>query len=279
MRSFVKKRQIIIFFALTFVISWYPWYTGGHGFKAAGPSYAGLIVVALVGGWAGIKEALRRLLRWRVGAKWWAVALLGPLAFTLVAIGIHVQSGGEAPNFLSWKQEPHMVLVLVLILISPMGGAGGEEPFGWRGYALPRLQAKWGRWGPLLASLIIGIVWAVWHLPEFYNPASTQYALGWSGFVPLIISEIANSIIMTWLYFKTGGSVLVAGVIWHLAIDTFGSTMLVDFTVSGMLAGDVVPAADLALIAMQTAVMSVVALVLVAVTRGQLGRVKVAAPF
>lgn len=279
MRSFVKKRQIVIFFALTFVISWYPWYTGGHGFKAAGPSYAGLIVVALVGGWAGIKEALRRLLRWRVGAKWWAVALLGPLAITLVAIGIHVQSGGEAPNFLSWKQEPHMVLVLVLILISPMGGAGGEEPFGWRGYAQPRLQAKWGRWGPLLASLIIGIVWAVWHLPEFYNPASTQYALGWSGFVPLIISEIANSIIMTWLYFKTGGSVLVAGVIWHLAIDTFGSTMLVDFTVSGMLAGDVVPAADLALIAMQTAVMSVVALVLVAVTRGQLGRVKVAAPF
>lgn len=130
-----------------------------------------------------------------------------------------------------------------------------------------------------MASLIIGIVWAVWHLPEFYNPASTQYALGWSGFVPLIISEIANSIIMTWLYIKTGGSVLVAGVIWHLAIDTFGSTMLVDFTVSGMLAGDVVPAADLALIAMQTAVMSVVALVLVAVTRGQLGRVKVAAPF
>jgi membrane protease YdiL (CAAX protease family) len=271
MKDLIRRYQILIFLALTFIISWYPWYTGGVGFKAAGPSYAGLIVVAMVSGWTGIKEVLRRLILWRVSPIWWIVAVLGPVAITLTAISLHVLAGGEAPNFLIWRQEPHMVLVLMLILISPVGGAGGEEPFGWRGYAQPRLQEKWGRWGPLLASLIIGIVWAVWHLPEFTNPASTQYALGWSGFVPLIITEIANSIIMTWLYINTGGSVLVAGVIWHLAIDTFGSTMLLDFTVSGMLAGDSAPPADMALITMQTAVMAVVAFVLIVATRGWLG--------
>jgi membrane protease YdiL (CAAX protease family) len=270
-KVFFKKYQIFIFFALTFIISWYPWYTGGVGFKAAGPSYAGLIVVALVGGWAGIKEMLRRLVHWRVGIIWWVVAFSGPLVIILAAIGIHMLAGGEAPNFRIWKVEPLLVPVLMLILISPMGGAGGEEPFGWRGYAQPRLQEKWGRWGPLLTSLIIGIVWAVWHLPEFFNPASTQYALGMSGIIPLIIVEIANSIIMAWLYNKTGGSVLVAGVIWHLMIDTLSTTLLSDFTVTGMLAGETMQPIDMGLITMHALVMSVSALVLVVATKGRLG--------
>lgn len=271
MKTFLKKHQIIIFFALTFIISWYPWYTGGVGFKAAGPSYAGLTVVLIVSGWAGVKMMLQRLVKWRVGIIWWAVALLGPLLVVLTAIGLHILAGGEAPSFQVWKVEPLMIPVLMLILISPIGGAGGEEPFGWRGYAQPMLQEKLGKWAPIITSFIIGIVWAVWHLPEFYNPASTQYALGWSGFVPLIIMEITNSIIMTWLFNKTGGSVLVAGVIWHLAVDTFSTTLLTGFTVTGMLAGEVMPAVDLGLITMLAVVMSVLALALLIVTKGKLG--------
>ncbi len=271
MKTFLKKHQIIIFFTLTFIISWSPWYTGGVGFKAAGPSYAGLIVVLLVSGWEGIKEMLGQLVKWRVGYRWWVVAFFGPLVVVLTAIGLHILAGGEAPSFQVWKVEPLMIPVLMLILISPIGGAGGEEPFGWRGYAQPMLQEKLGKWAPIITSFIIGIVWAVWHLPEFYNPASTQYALGWSGFVPLIIMEITNSIIMTWLFNKTGGSVLVAGVIWHLAVDTFSTTLLTGFTVTGMLAGDVMPAVDLGLITMLAVVMSVLALALLIVTKGKLG--------
>ncbi len=271
MKTFLKKHQIIIFFTLTFIISWSPWYTGGVGFKAAGPSFAGLIVVLLVSGWEGIKEMLGRLVKWRVGYRWWVVAFFGPLVVVLTAIGLHIMAGGEAPSFQVWKVEPLMIPVLMLILISPIGGAGGEEPFGWRGYAQPMLQEKLGKWAPIITSFIIGIVWAVWHLPEFYNPASTQYALGWSGFVPLIIMEITNSIIMTWLFNKTGGSVLVAGVIWHLAVDTFSTTLLTGFTVTGMLAGDVMPAVDLGLITMLAVVMSVLALALLIVTKGKLG--------
>ena len=122
-----------------------------------------------------------------------------------------------------------------------------------------------------MTSFIIGIIWAVWHVPEFFNPNSTQYGLGWVGFVLLIIGEIANSIFMTWLYIKTGGSVLIAGVIWHLAIDTFGTTLLLDTTVSEMLTGTTAPPVDITLFTIQTAVMGLAAILLVIKTRGQLG--------
>ena len=114
-------------------------------------------------------------------------------------------------------------------------------------------------------------MWAVWHLPEFYNPASTQYAMGMVGFIPLLIMEVGNSIFMTWLYNNTGGSVLVAGVIWHLAIDTFSTTLLSDFTVSGMLAGENMQPVNMELITMLALVMSASALVLVVATKGRLG--------
>ncbi len=88
--------------------------------------------------------------------------------------------------------------------------------------------------------------------------------------VPLIITEIANSIFMTWLFIKTGGSVLVAGIVWHLMIDT-SSTFFVDFTLSGMLAGETIPAVDQGLLATVTVVMALAALLLVLATKGRLG--------
>ncbi|MGB5933655.1 MAG: CPBP family intramembrane glutamic endopeptidase [Anaerolineae bacterium] len=158
----------------------------------------------------------------------------------------------------------------MLILLLPVLGPGGEEPFGWRGYALLKLQEKWGQWGPLIASLIIGTAWGVWHLPEFYNPASTQYALGIGFLGPMIISWIAHSIVMAWLYNKTG-SVLLGGVIYHLTLDT-SSTFLVDFTLTGMFRGEQVGSpADLRLLTLQIVVSALVALILVIATRGRLG--------
>ena len=121
MKSLIKRYQIIIFFALTFIISWFPWYTGGHGFKTWGPSLAGLIVVVAVKGRKGIREMFRRLLRWRVGIIWWGVALLAPAALTLVAVGNHVLAGVEAPPFTFWKQEWYLAPVLMLILLLPIG--------------------------------------------------------------------------------------------------------------------------------------------------------------
>lgn len=270
MRSLTRKYQLVIFLVLTFIISWVPWYTGGNGFFTWGVSAAGLIVVAVADGRKGIREMARRLGRWRASISVWAVALFAPAAIVLTAIGVHVLSGGETPPFTFWNEEWYLAPVLMLILLTPFGGPGGEEYFGWRGYAQPKLLERWGQWGPLIASFIIGIAWGLWHLPEFYNPVSTQYALGIGFFVPFIVTEIAASIVITWLYIKTGGSALIAGVVYHLMLDT-SSTALIDSTLSGMLGGDEIPPVDETLLVILFAIQVLVALVVVVLTRGRLG--------
>jgi membrane protease YdiL (CAAX protease family) len=249
-RAFLRRYQFLIFLILTIIFSWYPWYTGGQGFKVWGPSLAGLLVVAVVEGRRGLGRMLRRLVRWRVGALWWGIALLGPPIATLIAIGLHVITGGDMPCFTFWKEEWDQLPFLLLILLTPLfGGPGGEEPFGWRGYAQPLLQekslsqgkslpqGKWGSWNPLFASLIIGVNWGVWHLPEFNDPASTQYAIGIGFFFPMVLMWISASVLMTWLYNKTGESVLIAGVIFHLSLDLSSATLLADFSIASMSEG------------------------------------------
>jgi membrane protease YdiL (CAAX protease family) len=270
--SWLSRHQITLFFVLTFVISWYPWWYGGHpGFKTWGPSLAGLIVVASVSGWRGVKEMFRRLVRWRVGLRWWGVALLGPVLLFAVVLGFYALVGGEMPGFTFLREEWHLAPLLMLLLLLPLGGPGGEEPFGWRGYALPVMQKKWGSKGPMLASLLIGAAWGVWHLPEFFNPVSSQYALG-LGFLPaFIVMEIAWSIIMTWLYNKTGGSVLLGGVLFHLMMDVGAASMLTDFTLTGLFNGEQMPPVDMVLMWLMTAVTAIAAIVLTVVTKGRLG--------
>jgi membrane protease YdiL (CAAX protease family) len=271
MKAFLKRYQIIIFFVLTFIISWYPWYSGGHGFFTWGPSAAGLIVTAFVAGRKGIILMLRRLIRWRARFRYWAVALFGPFVIMLTGIGIFILIGGDMPPLTFWKEEWYMAPLLILVLLLPMGGPGGEEPFGWRGYAQPKLQERFPKWwGPLLASFIIGTAWGVWHLPEFFNPSSTQYALGIGFLVPFIVMEISNSVVMTWLYNKTGASVLIAGVVYHLMLDV-SATLLIDITLTGLMSGEVVPTPDFGLLWMQVAVSTTVALIFVIVSKGRLG--------
>jgi membrane protease YdiL (CAAX protease family) len=90
------------------------------------------------------------------------------------------------------------VSVYMLIFV-----ALGEE-VGWRGYALPALQA---RHGALLASVILGVVWALWHVPQFFNPAALYYDLP---FVLFLAYLIPFSVLITWVFNSTGGSLLMA---------------------------------------------------------------------
>jgi hypothetical protein len=127
MKAWLTKYRIIVFLVLTLIASWYPWYIGGHGYRVWGPSLAGLIVVAVTEGRKGLGDMVRRLFRWRVGLVWWAVALLGPVVLTLVAIGVHVLTGGEAPSLLFWKEEWYMAPVLMVFLLLPLWGGQGEK--------------------------------------------------------------------------------------------------------------------------------------------------------
>jgi membrane protease YdiL (CAAX protease family) len=133
----------------------------------------------------------------------------------------------------------------------------------------PKLQEKWGQWGPLMTSIIIGLAWGVWHLPEFYNPTSTQYAIGIGFSVPMIVMWTSLSIVMTWLYNKTNGSVLLSGVVYHLMVDFSQATLLADFSMAGMSEG--IPQLDLRLLTTSIGVFALVALVLVIATRGRIG--------
>jgi len=119
----------------------------------------------------------------------------------LGAIALHVALGGQPPSLgLLIGAMPALVFVFVYMMITV---ALGEE-VGWRGYALPALQA---RYSALIASLILGVLWALWHLPVFFNPDTLYSNLPFLQFLAYIVPF---AVLTTWVFNSTGGSVLMA---------------------------------------------------------------------
>ena len=200
--SAVKRRPLLSFFVLAFALSWWGWVLYAFGLSPTpiapfGPFLAALVVLAVARGKGGVVGLLSRMVRWRVGFRWYAVALLLPVGVTLVATASNVfLLGARAPSLAElggWSDL--FTLFAILLLVPGMGGAW-EEP-GWRGFALPSLQA--GR-SALVASLILGAVWALWHLPLL---ATGQMAL-WD-----VVNIMGSTIVLTWVFNGTGGSVLI----------------------------------------------------------------------
>src|SRR5947209_5763838 len=159
----------------------------------AGPTLAAFVVTASQRGKVGVWQLLRRYVQWRVGIQWYLLVLIVQPLVILLGLSVWL---GAAPLFSLVQQWPliftfYLPLVLTFLFI---GGPLGEEP-GWRGFALPRLQQQYGA---LLGSLILGTLWALWHLPGYFG--------GWLGpfsipvFLGGIIAAIAASIIVTWVY-------------------------------------------------------------------------------
>jgi len=168
---------------------------------AFGPLVAAVVVTAQEGGRAGLRSLLSRVVRWRVAPIWYGVAILGPLSIMLGAIALHVVLGGQPPSLgLLIGALPTLVFVSVYMMITV---ALGEE-VGWRGYALPALQA---RYNALIASLILGVLWALWHLPVFFNPDTLYSNLPFLQFLAYIVPF---AVLTTWVFNSTGGSVLMA---------------------------------------------------------------------
>jgi membrane protease YdiL (CAAX protease family) len=245
--AFVKRHPLVAFFVLAYALTWplIPLVTVSPlwGFWALfGPALAAVIVAALTDGRLGLRELLGRLVRWRVGARWYAVALGLPMVLALTAAGLHLLLGAQTSvNFGELSVLNFVVFVLIV----------GEE-LGWRGYALPRLLAERSA---LVASLILGALWGAWHLPTFFVAGAPQYGLSFSAFVLL---TMAYSIVIGWVYLHARGSVLVASLM-HGAIN-----LSQGFFLSG-----VDPASEYWLLA---AVYGVVAFVLVVVAGPNLSR-------
>jgi membrane protease YdiL (CAAX protease family) len=263
--ALLKRHAFIVFVALAVLIAWFPWYTTGTGFLVWGTSIAGVILIALTAGKEGLRDLGQRVLRWRVGFRWWATALFFTGLLVLPAIAIKAALVGGLPSFAFFRQEWPMIPVYFLITL--LGGPLGEE-FGWRGFALPDLQRKWG---PLVASIIIGVVWALWHLPLFLQPEGFHAQIGWQ-FLPVYLSATtAFAVMMTWVYNKTGSSLLVGGIILHNADNFWGVTLFTDATMTTAFQSGANPQFDVQLYLVSTVVNALVALILAWATKWRLG--------
>ena len=220
----------------------------------AGPTLAALLVTATEGGGAGVQAHLRRYVQWRVGLRWYLVVLLGyPLLYVLAAT---VFMGAAALQAVAGKWMLLFTWYLPTLLLFQGSTQWGEEP-GWRGFALPRLQA---RFGPVPGSLLLGLLHGVWHLPIFVYTGG-PVAIG-----PFDLSTFALNtaliavvtIVWTWVYNNTGGSILLA-VLLHSS-----------FNASQAFIVELIPAFPEEATLFVTGVYVVIALLLVVATRGRL---------
>src|SRR5215203_5922532 len=202
--SLVKRHSIITFFVLTYALSWIiesplvfltDSVTATQGLvlvmlASNVPSVVAIVLTAIVFGRGALRKLLGRLLIWRVNPLWYLVVFLGPVALLGGTIALNTLLGRPA---LSLGIPSLLGLVIMLAFMIVPGSALGEE-IGWRGYALPRLQA--GR-SSLSASLILGVIWGFYHLPLFFTGQAFRSP---TILVPFLISTIALSIILTWVY-------------------------------------------------------------------------------
>lgn len=167
-----------------------------------GPTIAALVVAGATQGWAGVRGLVGALLRWRVGPRWYAMALGGPAALFYLAARLSEQLG-SVPRPLPAQGWAVLAAGLVGSLVH--GVANGEE-LGWRGYMLPQLLR---RQRALSASLVLGAIWFAFHVPIMFVPNSIAGGQSFATALPFFVGVLATSVLMTWLYRRTGGSVLL----------------------------------------------------------------------
>jgi membrane protease YdiL (CAAX protease family) len=231
--TFIKRRPVLTFYAVVFAISW-----GGLFIAVgpttnmsavelppvallsmvAGPIVAGILLTGLVYGKAGYRELLSRLLRWRVGARWYAVALLtAPLLYMAVLFGLSQISPVFLPAIVTADDKVAYLLFNLAVALA----AGFLEEIGWTGFAVPALRQ---RYGVFATGLIAGVMWGLWHFLGNVMAAETvSGTLPLSVYLPLILfdllvgSLVPFRVLMVWVYDHTKGSLLLA-MLMHVSL-------------------------------------------------------------
>jgi membrane protease YdiL (CAAX protease family) len=189
---------------------------GAVGFLSPlAPMLAAMLMSWREGGTAELKRLLRPLLAWRAAPRWYAIALLGFPLLALVAVVLSFVITGHRADlsanyihnvFPQFRRNLSPWLLFLPFLVFSIVTTIPEET-GWRGFALPRLQR---RWGPLLASLVVGSLWGLWHLPDFYYLQAAQSGISF----PLFLAgTVSTSILFTWIFNGTGGSLLIVSIL------------------------------------------------------------------
>lgn len=214
----IKQNPLVVFLVLTFAITWALWIpaalaklngqapalgpdTFPGGLARWAPGIAAVLVTAVLAGRPGIRDLLRPAVIWRVPIGWYAAALLLPPVLLLLSQGIDSLLGRSAPvvSPLESLSGPLAFVIPVMVLLAVPGSFA--EELGWRGFALPALQ---DRMNAVNASIVIALFWGAWHIPIYLYYGETG--------IPAILLSIFNfipgSILYTWLYNNTRGSLL-----------------------------------------------------------------------
>lgn len=211
--------RLLTFFLVSYVVTWGFFFAAGTA-SASGPrgllfllgtftpGLVALWVTARESGRKGVMALLRRLVDWRVPARWYAFAVGYIVVVKLLVALVHRVATGAWPRF---GEIPWYLMLAATLGSTLVGGQAGEE-MGWRGYALPRLAARLGLGG---ASVLLGVLWAGWHLPLFFVPGTTTSGQSF----PLYVLQVtAVSVAMAWLYANTRGSLLPV-MLMHAAVN------------------------------------------------------------
>lgn len=274
--SVLARHPLLSYFLIAFVFSWLVFlpgpltYYGVLGLSSQlvgylaiagllGPALAGFVMSAATEGVAGVGDLLRRMVLWRVGIGWYLFAILGiPAVMVLATIVLHPGALASLDFSAQPFALPYLIAFVSMVLI---GGPLFEEP-GWTGFAQPRLQRLHG---PLLGGLILGGLWALWHLPGYLIPSQKLTDIPPRGtvldFVVFALALVGLRLVIMWVVNNTRSSVLMA-VLTHASWNTFYSAALIGlFPVRSVLGSYL----NLTIAA------GALALVIIVLTRGRLG--------
>ena len=216
------------FFFLTFAWSWLLGFSAIYAKPYApdlslflsiisgfGPSIAAFVTIALFGGQKELRAWLANALIWRVGWQWYALAFAVPPLVMLLALAVHAGSGGNVPASPVIGHFPLAIASFGLVFL--IGGPLGEE-FGWRSYAAPALGGKMG-WRA--ASLVIGVIWGLWHVPLFLMAGTAQFQMSLAMFM---LNILAGSVLFSWLFLQSKGSVIPA-LVAHTSLNAWAGPL------------------------------------------------------
>lgn len=237
LRQVMQKHPLFSYFFLAYAISWIlfiPYVLGEWGvlqgdftllyiLHTFGPTLAAIIMTAIIAGKDGVQELRRSIRQWRVPWPWYLFILLGiPV---MVFLGIIVQPGALAGFH---DLTPLLLVGYPFYFVATFFGGGplGEE-VGWRGFALPRMQK---RYGALWGTLLLGVFWSGWHLVDFLTASKgggqgTGWNLFLTNFPVFTLAVISLAVIMTWIYNRTGGSIFMA-ILAHTSINILEALLI-----------------------------------------------------
>ena len=262
MNRMVSHRSVWIFFALTLLLSWAIWIPtqllvpenkqlplqllGGYG-----PFLAAIIVIGVKEGKSALRQWLRQTFHLRINLIWYlAAGIFLPFGIALLHHLLYLLAGGKS----AFTFDQTWGIYLAELVSTALVGGGNEEP-GWRGFATPRLVAKFH---PIVASCIVGIFWVIWHIPLYFGSwVGKDQPLLW-----FFIYASGLSIILTWLYFRSSQSVIPVMLLHagtNIVFDFFPRTNVI------------FSSADLDFNVFKAIAYWIVALIIMVATKGKLG--------